>query len=406
MSAGQSHINRVPSTRSPARWRAAPAILLVMLAWAHGGDRAYAALPCQGVIGLAGPSAATPQPATGGGLQNRPSPPGLKGDLNCDGRVNNLDIDAWALFLNDRKAWEKKYPGCDPMNGDINGDGAIDNFDIDAFIYKLIASTADPGCGPGKPMSSGEYGLRFFFSKTDHTAGTPKELLEQRNLTLDPGAGTARAYLWCQPAGPTNHWWHGLGFSLHTTGTAAISSFTMYNPSWGVPHKFRWDIVSGGPPAGHYFNLNLVAMSSFGVAKPVTPQDPYTDPRSDSTLLGWVEFTGRGAAYVGVGEMAIVRRAGDPEHDAIYFGFHDDPLRGDDIGGCSALPDLNLGKLGDLDCDGVVNNFDIDPFVLALTDPAGYARKFPDCDRMLADCNSDGVVDNFDIDPFVKLLSP
>jgi len=59
---------------------------------------------------------------------------------------------------------------------------------------------------------------------------------------------------------------------------------------------------------------------------------------------------------------------------------------------------------GDLNCDGVVNNFDIDPFVLALTDPAGYAQKYPDCDRMLADINRDGVVDNFDIDPFVRLL--
>jgi len=61
---------------------------------------------------------------------------------------------------------------------------------------------------------------------------------------------------------------------------------------------------------------------------------------------------------------------------------------------------------GDLNCDGVVNNFDIDPFVLALTDPAGYALRFPNCNRMLADINGDGVVDNFDIDPFVKLLTP
>jgi len=60
---------------------------------------------------------------------------------------------------------------------------------------------------------------------------------------------------------------------------------------------------------------------------------------------------------------------------------------------------------GDLNCDGVINNFDIDPFVLALTDPAGYGQKFPDCDRLLADTNGDGKVDNFDIDPFVKLLS-
>ena len=60
---------------------------------------------------------------------------------------------------------------------------------------------------------------------------------------------------------------------------------------------------------------------------------------------------------------------------------------------------------GDLNCDGELNAFDIDPFVLALTDPTGYAVAWPDCDRMLADCNGDGVVNAFDIDPFVELLT-
>jgi hypothetical protein len=60
---------------------------------------------------------------------------------------------------------------------------------------------------------------------------------------------------------------------------------------------------------------------------------------------------------------------------------------------------------GDLNCDGVVNNFDIDPFVLALSNPAAYAAAYPDCDAANADINGDGVVNNFDIDPFVALLS-
>jgi len=63
------------------------------------------------------------------------------------------------------------------------------------------------------------------------------------------------------------------------------------------------------------------------------------------------------------------------------------------------------GRKGDLNCDGVVNNFDIDPFVLALTDPNAYARAYPHCDWILGDVNGDGVVDNFDIDPFVRLLT-
>ena len=68
-------------------------------------------------------------------------------------------------------------------------------------------------------------------------------------------------------------------------------------------------------------------------------------------------------------------------------------------------PGAPVFQLGDLNCDGAVNAFDIDPFVLALTDPAGYAAAWPDCDIMLADCNGDGVVNAFDIDPFVELLT-
>jgi len=65
-----------------------------------------------------------------------------------------------------------------------------------------------------------------------------------------------------------------------------------------------------------------------------------------------------------------------------------------------------LGTLiGDLNCDGRVNRLDIDPFVLALSDPDAYAKAYPKCNRLLADVNQDGVPDNFDIDPFVALLT-
>lgn len=60
---------------------------------------------------------------------------------------------------------------------------------------------------------------------------------------------------------------------------------------------------------------------------------------------------------------------------------------------------------GDANCDGVVDNFDIDPFVFALTSPATYQEAFPNCPLTNADVNLDGAVDNFDIDPFVNLLT-
>ena len=56
-------------------------------------------------------------------------------------------------------------------------------------------------------------------------------------------------------------------------------------------------------------------------------------------------------------------------------------------------------QVGDLNCDGAVNVFDIDPFVLALTDPSGYAAQHPGCDLLLGDANYDGAVNVFDIDP-------
>ena len=60
---------------------------------------------------------------------------------------------------------------------------------------------------------------------------------------------------------------------------------------------------------------------------------------------------------------------------------------------------------GDLDCNGNCDFGDINPFVLALSNPAGYHAAFPDCDIYLADLNADGHVDFGDINPFVALLS-
>ncbi|MGE0479993.1 MAG: hypothetical protein AB7Q17_05920 [Phycisphaerae bacterium] len=59
----------------------------------------------------------------------------------------------------------------------------------------------------------------------------------------------------------------------------------------------------------------------------------------------------------------------------------------------------------DLNCDGATNNFDIDPFVLALADPAAYAAAYPACNVLNADINADGLVNNFDIEPFVACVA-
>ncbi|MEW6251289.1 MAG: hypothetical protein AB1716_11625 [Planctomycetota bacterium] len=96
--------------------------------------------------------------------------------------------------------------------------------------------------------------------------------------------------------------------------------------------------------------------------------------------------------------------------------FHDDPKTADTgrPGGTGGPAVVDMGAYefqgasnmaGDLNCDGVIDRADVDPFVLALSDPPGYATHYPNCLRTLADCNGDGRVDFDDITPFVALLT-
>jgi hypothetical protein len=59
---------------------------------------------------------------------------------------------------------------------------------------------------------------------------------------------------------------------------------------------------------------------------------------------------------------------------------------------------------GDLNCDWEVSPDDIDPFILALLDPEGYATAWPSCDINLADMNNDQVVDGADIEAFTAAV--
>ncbi|MBU0639856.1 MAG: hypothetical protein KKB50_13390 [Planctomycetes bacterium] len=64
-------------------------------------------------------------------------------------------------------------------------------------------------------------------------------------------------------------------------------------------------------------------------------------------------------------------------------------------------------EIGDLNCDGNIDGFDIDPFVLVMmSEPPydDYYAAYPDCNHVLADINQDGDINGFDIDAFVALL--
>jgi hypothetical protein len=107
---------------------------------------------------------------------------------------------------------------------------------------------------------------------------------------------------------------------------------------------------------------------------------------------------GGGVDYEDARELVVFDDGRGP---ALYVGGYfesagDVPARGIARWGC---------VLGDLNCDGRVNNFDITPFVKALTDPTLYHELYPNCSVANGDLNADGQVNNFDITPFVHLLT-
>ncbi len=118
---------------------------------------------------------------------------------------------------------------------------------------------------------------------------------------------------------------------------------------------------------------------------------------ADDFDLDWWTVHGGGDMWTSGGEFELSGTTGQPDASTTVMTGGDFELAG---GFWPAQP-----PLGDMNCDGSVDFFDIDAFVPAVTDPAGYEAAYPDCDIMLADCNGDGLVDFFDIDCFVAIIT-
>lgn len=63
--------------------------------------------------------------------------PASPGDMNCDGSVDILDINAFTLALADPTGYASAYPNCDILLGDMNNDGGTNILDINDFIAAI-----------------------------------------------------------------------------------------------------------------------------------------------------------------------------------------------------------------------------------------------------------------------------
>lgn len=68
----------------------------------------------------------------------------LLGDMDCDGVVNDNDLNPFVTAVVSKTDYEAEFPDCRWLNGDINGDGSVNVRDIDGF-NQLLGSTLGPG---------------------------------------------------------------------------------------------------------------------------------------------------------------------------------------------------------------------------------------------------------------------
>jgi hypothetical protein len=215
------------------------------------------------------------------------------------------------------------------------------------------------------------------------------------SLNFTSGAGNGASVTWDAPPGE----WHYVGMTykasesiirfyvdgglfqemhcsadIQSTGSAPM--YIGYNPSaadeynLGILDELRlWNRVLAPEEIAAHYNV------------PLTGQEP--------GLVGyWRLDDGAGMTFADSSPSHLDGQLAGADHTPTW------------VPGAPLL----LLRVGDLNCDGTVGFGDINPFVLALTNPFHYPDYYPDCDIMLADINLDGYVDFADINPFVALL--
>ena len=175
----------------------------------------------------------------------------------------------------------------------------------------------------------------------------------------------------------------------------------------------RWPEVDTSAIGTAFSTANGLAGGSATIADGV-PGDAFSAANNGGLALS--DFGGDLGAYLDAIVAPLVPATSDRfvYLESAGFGINNsfDPVYADTVSYDAviiAAEDRCLGLLAaDANCDGALNAFDIDPFVVGLTTgQAGWeALPTSTCDYYCAiDVNGDGLVNAFDIDPFVQRLT-
>ncbi|MBN2446754.1 MAG: hypothetical protein JXO22_08510 [Phycisphaerae bacterium] len=171
-------------------------------------------------------------------------------------------------------------------------------------------------------------------------------------------------------------------FDLSDTGDAVISYYRWYcNDAGSTPNTDTFYIDISNDSGASWVSVETVG------------------PTGSETAGGWYYHEFNVADFVTPTAQIQMRFiAGDEGDGSIVEAALDEFA-------ITALSCEYTQQLGDLNCDGAADVFDVDAFVLAVTSAPEYAIAHPDCNISLADCNEDGYVDVFDISAFVALIT-
>ncbi len=273
----------------------------------------------------------------------------------------------------------------------------------------IVSEAGWPSCGNslGEAVPSPENAAYYFldFVSWARATGTPYFYFE----ALDES--------WkAQYEGPQGACW-GLWTKdgLLKPGMQAVFDGETLPNNWTVPGgPGTPDLVfTYVPPLGSQVNLRgrawHVAPADYGVAVYIYVGTGWWTKPTFANPVTPIGVDGRWVCDITTG-------GNDPQATRIAAFLIPESYYPPSLGGAAALPEelwqhsvdslmVTRPVRGDLNCDGSAGFDDINPFVLALSDPAGYTAQFPDCSITQADCNADGSVSLDDINPFVALLT-
>ncbi len=245
-------------------------------------------------------------------------------------------------------------------------------------------------------VANGAGGRRILIASANFAANTSPAAAPDFIMTnLIPQSYLAAGSMTFESDGGIVYWrlsWGGAAYTGPNTGNVTNDADGNFGPPFAGPlpsttdQALRFINAASAPstnnaadyqvtPAAAVFVNN--ANASFTVTPPPPPVGACCLGTSCTPLVTAAECSTLGGEFLGIGS-------------------------GCDAGACQ--PPACPGARGDANCDGNVDFFDIDAFLLALFDTPAYAAAFCNGDVCAADADCTGNVDFFDIDPFLACL--